>query len=77
VQATVHHFDPATRSGNVVTDEGELLPFGGKAFDESPLRMLRPGQRLTVTVTGTGANAHVTGLALGTVGVVPAKPSRP
>jgi hypothetical protein len=77
VQATVHHFDPATRSGTVITDDGELLPFGGTAFDESPLRLLRPGQRLTVTVSGAGSQARVTTLALGSVGVVPAKPSQP
>jgi hypothetical protein len=77
VQATVYSFDPATGGGSVVTDDGEVLPFGGKTFDESPLRMLRPGQRLTVTVVGAGKEQHVTGLALGNVGVVPAKPSRP
>jgi 2-phospho-L-lactate guanylyltransferase len=77
VQATAHSFDPATRAGHVVTDDGELLPFDGRVFDESPLRLLRPGQRLTVTVTGTGKDARATSLALGTVGVVPDHPSRP
>jgi hypothetical protein len=77
MQATVYSFDPATGSGSVVTDDGEVLPFGAKAFDESPLRLARPGQRLTVTVAGTGKGAHVTGLALGVVGVLPATPSRP
>lgn len=77
MQATVHSFDQATRSGSVVTDDGELLPFAGSALDSSPMRLLRPGQRLTVTVTGSGRDASVTGLALGTVGVVPDKPSRP
>jgi 2-phospho-L-lactate guanylyltransferase len=77
MQATVHRFDPATRSGVVVTDDGELLPFGGPTFDESPLRLVRPGQRLTVEVTGTGTEARVTRIALTTVGVVPSKPSRP
>jgi len=77
MQATVYSFDPATGSGSVVTDDGEVLPFGGKALDESPLRLVRPGQRLTVAVAGAGKETHVTGLALGAVGVVPAKPSRP
>lgn len=77
MQATVHHFDPTTRDGTVVTDDGELLPFSDKTFDESPLCMLRPGQRLTVMVSGTGREAQVTALALGSVGVVPATPSRP
>jgi hypothetical protein len=77
VQATVHRFDPTTRSGSVVTDAGVVLPFTPTAFDESPLRTLRPGQRLTVTVSGSGAGATVTGLALGLVGVVPTRSSRP
>lgn len=77
MQATVHRFDPATRSGSLVTDDGELLPFDAAAFDDSPLRLLRPGQRLTVTVSGTGTQARATRLALESVGVVPAKPSRP
>jgi hypothetical protein len=77
VQATVHRFDPTTRSGSVVTDAGVVLPFTSGAFDASPLRTLRPGQRLTVTVTGTGERTTVTSLALGLVGVVPTRSSRP
>jgi hypothetical protein len=77
VQATVHRFDPTTRSGSVVTDAGVVLPFATAVFEASPLRMLRPGQRLTVTVAGSGAHAKVTGMALGLVGVIPARPSRP
>jgi hypothetical protein len=77
VQATVHRFDPTTRSGSVVTDTGVVLPFATDVFDASPLRMLRPGQRLTVTVAGSGTGAKVTGLALGLVGVVPSRTSRP
>jgi 2-phospho-L-lactate guanylyltransferase len=77
MQATVHSFDPATRGGVVVTDDGELLPFGGPTVDESALRMLRPGQRLTVEITGSGAEARVTRIGITRVGVLPARPSRP
>ena len=77
MQATVHRFDPTTRSGTVVTDEGVLLPFDEQVLDSSPMRLLRPGQRLTVQVSGTGREAHVTRMALGQVGVVPEKPSTP
>ena len=77
MQATVHRFDPTTRSGSVVTDAGVVLPFTSGAFDTSPLRTLRAGQRLTVTVTGTGERTTVTSLALGLVGVVPTRSSRP
>jgi 2-phospho-L-lactate guanylyltransferase len=77
MQATVHTFDPATRSGAVVTDDGELLPFGGPTLDESPLRGLRVGQRLMIEVTGSGAQARVTRIGITSVGILPAKPSRP
>ena len=77
MQATVHSVDPATGGGVVVTDDGELLPFGGSTLDESPLRMVRPGQRLTVEVTGSGAGARVTRIGITRVGILPAKPSRP
>ena len=77
MQATVHRFDPATHAGAVVTDDGVLVPFSGETFDASPLRLLRPGQRLTVTVSGSGTQLQVSGLALGTVGHAPGRPSRP
>jgi 2-phospho-L-lactate guanylyltransferase len=50
MQATVHSFDPETRSGSVLSDEGLRLPFVAETFDESGLRLLRSGQRLTVEV---------------------------
>jgi hypothetical protein len=77
VQATVHRFDAATRSGSVVTDDGLLVPFDGDVFGESRLRHVRTGQRLTVVVEGAGPEARVVAMSLGTVGRPPARPSRP
>jgi hypothetical protein len=77
VQATVHRFDPATGEGSVITDAGEVLPFDAQAFAGSRLRHVRLGQRLTVTVTGEGADIRVAELALGTVGLPPRRISRP
>ena len=77
MQATVHRFDPATGAGTVLTDEGLVLPFEAQTFAASRLRHLRTGQRLTVEVAGEGPDAVVVGLALGTVGLPPARPSRP
>jgi 2-phospho-L-lactate guanylyltransferase len=77
MQATVHSFDPNTRSGSVVTDSGVLVPLPGEVFDASALRTLRQGQRLTVTIAGRGAAAQVTSIAIESVGMVPAHPSRP
>ncbi len=77
MQATVHRFDPETRSGSVVTDAGVVLPFDADAFATGSLRHVRTGQRLTVDVEGAGAAARVVGIRLETVGRVPQRPSRP
>jgi 2-phospho-L-lactate guanylyltransferase len=50
VQATVHDFDATTGAGSVLLDDGIRLPFTGPVFEDSGLRMLRSGQRLTVRV---------------------------
>jgi hypothetical protein len=50
VQATISEFDPQTRGGAVLLDDGVQLPFGPQALGGSRLRLLRRGQRVTVTV---------------------------
>jgi 2-phospho-L-lactate guanylyltransferase len=50
MQATVHRFDPETRTGSVLRDDGVELTFTAPAFEASGLRLLRVGQRLTVDV---------------------------
>ena len=50
VQATVSEFDPQTRAGAVLLDDGVRLPFGPQALAGSRLLLLRRGQRVTVTV---------------------------
>ncbi len=50
MQASVHTFDPETRTGSVLRDDGVRLAFDARTFDESGLRLLRTGQRLTVDV---------------------------
>jgi hypothetical protein len=77
MQATVHVFDPTSRTGSVVTDGGVLIPLAPEAFEESALRTLRSGQRLTVEISGRGTAARVTRIAIETVGQVPARGSRP
>jgi redox-sensitive bicupin YhaK (pirin superfamily) len=61
VQATVREFDPAARSGTVFCDDGTVVAFGPGAFAASGLRLLRPGQRVTIGRDGDGA---ITTLAL-------------
>jgi 2-phospho-L-lactate guanylyltransferase len=70
MQATVHRYDEQTRSGSVLRDDGVELPFDADAFDDSGLRLLRPGQRLTVEVE----DGHVTSLFI--VGVGGGRPIR-
>jgi 2-phospho-L-lactate guanylyltransferase len=76
VQATVYRFDPATGSGSVLSDDGVVIPFDADAFATSGLRLLRPGQRLGVTLSGEEPPA-VTMMWLEAVGLAPAKPYRP
>ncbi len=61
MQATVREFDPATGSGTVFCDDGTVVAFGPGAFAASGLRLLRPGQRVTI---GCGTGGAITSLAL-------------
>lgn len=47
-QASVHRFDEAAFTGELITDAGRVLPFDAGAFARSGLRTLRVGQRLNV-----------------------------
>jgi len=53
MQATVASYDEATRSGTVVTDQGETLGFAGETLAEH-IRHLRPGQRVHVDMNDAG-----------------------
>ncbi|MFN8097013.1 MAG: hypothetical protein U0Q21_01795 [Dermatophilaceae bacterium] len=53
MQATVHRFDPDSWSGEVILDDGIVLPFGPDALVESGLRLVRVGQRLSLETTPT------------------------
>jgi len=63
MQATVRSFDPASGSGSVFLDDGTVVGFGPAAFAGSGLRLLRPGQRVTIACDPGGA---ITGLTLAT-----------
>jgi 2-phospho-L-lactate guanylyltransferase len=52
VQATVRTFDPSTRAGTVLLDDGLELPYDGAAFDAGGLRLLRVGQRVRLRMAG-------------------------
>ena len=63
MQATVRGYDPVTRSGSVFLDDGTVVAFGPAALAGSGLRLLRPGQRVTL---GCDAGGAITGLTLAT-----------
>jgi 2-phospho-L-lactate/phosphoenolpyruvate guanylyltransferase len=60
VQGTVRSFDPRTRTGDVLLDDGKLLPFPARAFDASGLRLLRLGQRVRLRLDDAGEVTLVT-----------------
>ena len=67
VQATVRRFDPVSRSGTVLLDDGTELPFDATAFDAGDLRLARFGQRVRIEVAGSGSDQRVTFLTLDTL----------
>jgi hypothetical protein len=66
MQATSYTFDPRTRCGSVLLDDGTPLPFDAAAFDAGGLRLLRSGQRVRVRVEGEGAERRVVFVTLQT-----------
>jgi len=60
MQGTVASYDPQTRSGTLLLDDGTPVEFAREAFDASGLRLLRVGQRLRVEYDDRGAVTRVT-----------------
>ena len=67
MQGTVASFDPLTRSGTVLLDDGTELPYNDMAFDAGSLRLAWVGQRVRIRTAGSGADLHVTFLTLATL----------
>ena len=53
MQASVHRYDDENGSGSVLLDDGREIPFDTAVMDASGLRLLRPGQRVSITMTDT------------------------
>jgi hypothetical protein len=66
MQATSYTYDPVTRSGSVLLDDGTPVDFGPAAFDAGGLRLLRPGQRVRIETEGEGAALRITLVTLQT-----------
>ncbi|MDJ1132516.1 hypothetical protein [Streptomyces iconiensis] len=67
MQATAYTYDPSSRSGSVLLDDGTPLPFDTAAFDAGDLRLLRPGQRVRIETEGEGEARRVTFVTLQTM----------
>ncbi|MBW1601304.1 hypothetical protein JJV70_04120 [Streptomyces sp. JJ66] len=60
MQATAYTYDPQTRTGSVLLDDGTPVPFDAAAFDAGGLLLLRPGQRVRVETSGEDDARRVT-----------------
>ncbi|MGW4567022.1 hypothetical protein ACWEN3_33050 [Streptomyces sp. NPDC004561] len=67
MQATAYTYDPDTRSGQVLLDDGTPLPFDAAAFDRGALLLLRPGQRVRIETEGAGDALRITLVTLQTL----------
>ena len=67
MQATAYTYDPATRSGQVLLDDGTPVPFDAPAFDAGALRLLRPGQRVRIETEGEAETLRITLITLQTL----------
>lgn len=70
-QATVRRFDPVTRSGSVLFDDGAEMPFDATAFDRGGLLTLRLGQRVRLALTRDGPRTTIVALTIVTVAFPP------
>ncbi|WP_418959343.1 hypothetical protein [Streptomyces tritici] len=66
MQATAYTYDPETRTGSVLLDDGTPVEFGAEAFEAGGLRLLRPGQRVRIEAEGAGAGLRITLVTLQT-----------
>ncbi len=66
MQATSYTYDPATRCGSVLLDDGTPLPFDAAAFDAGGLLLLRVGQRVRIRTAGEGGARRVVFVTLAT-----------
>uniref|UniRef100_A0AAU2VNB8 2-phospho-L-lactate guanylyltransferase n=1 Tax=Streptomyces sp. NBC_00008 TaxID=2903610 RepID=A0AAU2VNB8_9ACTN len=66
MQATSYTYDPETRTGSVLLDDGTPVDFDAQAFDAGGLRLLRPGQRVRIEGRSEGAGLRITLVTLQT-----------
>jgi 2-phospho-L-lactate/phosphoenolpyruvate guanylyltransferase len=72
VQATVRSYDERDGSGTVFLDDGTVLAFGSAALRAGGMRLTRAGQRVRMTLDGSGRVTAVTLVTLPLPNDVPA-----
>lgn len=60
MQGTVATYDPETRSGTLLLDDGTALAYPAEAFAASGLRLLRLGQRVRIDRDESGQVTRLT-----------------
>jgi cold shock CspA family protein len=60
MQGTVADYDPETRTGTLLLDDGTRVSFPAAAFDASGLRLLRLGQRVRLEHDPAGTLTRIT-----------------
>jgi 2-phospho-L-lactate/phosphoenolpyruvate guanylyltransferase len=60
MQGTVATYDPDTRSGTLLLDDGTEIAYPGEAFSASGLRLLRLGQRVRIDRDESGQVTRLT-----------------
>lgn len=65
-QATVKTYDSITRTGVLVTDDGQTeFTVDAASMDSGMFRFLRPGQRVTFDVVQEGGESKLRNLRIG------------
>ncbi|MET9595786.1 hypothetical protein ABZY45_33385 [Streptomyces sp. NPDC006516] len=67
MQATSFTYDPESRTGSVLLDDGTPVDFDAAAFDAGGLRLLRAGQRVRIETEGEGDSLRITLVTLQTL----------
>ncbi len=67
MQATVRSFDPVTRCGTVLLDDGTELPYDDRAVAAGGARLLRVGQRVRIELTRDATAPQVAYLTIATL----------
>ncbi|MDQ1625305.1 MAG: hypothetical protein QOJ49_803 [Actinomycetota bacterium] len=67
MQATVRSYDPVSRSGSVLLDDGTELDYDARALGGSGVRLLRSGQRVRVELAPDASRPEVRFLTIATL----------